>query len=163
MPDAIAISPIEWKLMFDLLPLDAMMTFLAQNGGPPPLPGEALPAGNGGTGAGQTAAPAGGGLGWLFPAMLLFLGVLIVTSLLGQRKERKKRQELISSIKKHDKVQTIGGVIGSIVELKPDFVVLKVDESSNTRITFARSAIQQVVKSSDTPAPVTEEGLNPSS
>ena len=54
----------------------------------------------------------------------------------------------MSAIKKHDRVQTIGGVIGAIVEVKPDEVVLKVDESSNTRITFARSAIQQVLAAS---------------
>ncbi len=42
-------------------------------------------------------------------------------------------------------MQTIGGVIGSVVEVKPDYVVLKVDESSNTRITFSRSAIQQIL------------------
>ena len=53
----------------------------------------------------------------------------------------------------HDTVQTIGGVIGSIVEVKNDSVVLKVDESSNTRITFSRSAIQQVLNSDTKSAP----------
>ncbi|HRP61841.1 MAG TPA: preprotein translocase subunit YajC [Phycisphaerales bacterium] len=80
--------------------------------------------------------------------VFLMIGVMIIFSIMGTRRERKKREAMINSIKKHDKVQTIGGVIGSIVELKPDFVVLKVDESSNTRITFARSAIQQIIKSS---------------
>ena len=54
---------------------------------------------------------------------------------------------MLNAIKKHDKVQTIGGVLGAVVEIKPDTVVLKVDESSNTRITFARSSIQQVLTS----------------
>jgi preprotein translocase subunit YajC len=54
---------------------------------------------------------------------------------------------MLAALKKHDKVQTVGGVIGSIVELKPDYIVLKVDESANTRITFAKSAIQQVIAS----------------
>jgi preprotein translocase subunit YajC len=70
---------------------------------------------------------------------------MILFSILGQRRDRKKRESMLSTIKKHDRVQTIGGVIGSVVEAKPDFVVLKVDESSNTRITFARSAVQQVL------------------
>jgi preprotein translocase subunit YajC len=38
-------------------------------------------------------------------------------------------------------------VIGSVVELDADTVVLKVDESSNTRMTFARDAVQQVLES----------------
>ncbi len=50
-------------------------------------------------------------------------------------------------------MQTVGGVIGAIVEIKPDFVVLKVDESSNTRITFARSSVQQVLSSQGEEAP----------
>jgi preprotein translocase subunit YajC len=80
-----------------------------------------------------------------FFLMMLVLVALIAFSFLGQRKDRKKRESMLSAVKKHDRVQTIGGVIGSIVELKPDVVILKVDESSNTRMTFARSAIQQVL------------------
>ena len=53
---------------------------------------------------------------------------------------------MLGGIKKHDRVRTIGGVLGSVVELKPDTVVLKVDESSNIRMTFSRDAIQQVVE-----------------
>jgi len=48
-----------------------------------------------------------------------------------------------------------GGIIGSVVELKPRTVVLKVDESSNTRITFSRDAIQQVLDQSADAAPAT--------
>ena len=105
------------------------------------------------------ADPAGGGTeaprgqGGLFPPgfLIVMVGILLVMILLsgGKRGERKKREAMLSAVRKHDKVQTIGGVIGSIVEVKPDHVVLKVDESANIRITFARSAIQQVISSSD--------------
>jgi preprotein translocase subunit YajC len=105
----------------------------------------ALPTTTGG-GAGPTLGPG------IFTILLLVVGLMLVSSLMGQKRERRKREAMISAIKKHDRVQTIGGVIGSVVEVKPDYVVLKVDESSNTRITFARSAVQQVLTS----APVTE-------
>ncbi|MCP3902725.1 MAG: preprotein translocase subunit YajC [Planctomycetes bacterium] len=81
---------------------------------------------------------------------LVILVVMIVVSTIGPRREKKRREAMISAIKKHDRVQTVGGVIGAIVEVKPEFVVLKVDESANTRITFARSAIQQVLSSKET-------------
>ncbi|MCI0629522.1 MAG: preprotein translocase subunit YajC, partial [Phycisphaerales bacterium] len=112
-------------------------------GGTTAAPGNAAPgAGPGGSGGGS-APPTGFGQEiWLI--MLLLLGGMIIFSIMGQRRDRKKREAMISAIKKHDKVQTIGGVIGSVVDIKPEFVVLKVDESSNTRITFARSAVQQV-------------------
>ncbi|MCH8343094.1 MAG: preprotein translocase subunit YajC [Planctomycetes bacterium] len=137
--------------MFDI---DLYVFTLAQEGGPeaisgegllPPPPGEGAPL----TGAaGSQGAPArdssllGGNL--IFVLGLVFV-VMIAFSFLGQRRDRKKRQSMISAVKKHDVVQTVGGVIGSIVEVKADTVVLKVDESSNTRITFARSSIQQVL------------------
>lgn len=131
---------------------------LAQDGAAPSRPGEAQTtesgAQDGGLGGNGSGGGDGGGLLGPNIVMLLFLGItlMIVFSILGQRRERKKREAMIGAIKKHDKIQTIGGVVGSIVELKPDYVVLKVDESSNTRITFARSAVQQVIKSSGTAA-----------
>ena len=51
---------------------------------------------------------------------------------------------MLSSLNKRDQVLTRGGVFGSIVEIKEDRVVLKVDESSNTRITVLRDSIEQV-------------------
>lgn len=105
-------------------------------------------------GPGGTAAAAPSPFGGIFPFILFgFLGLLIMTTILGPRKEKKRREAMMSTLKRHDRVQTIGGVVGSIVELKQDSIVLKVDESSNTRITFARSAIQQVLTSrEDAPA-----------
>lgn len=94
---------------------------------------------------GAPTRPAGfldSGFIWI---MLLVLGAMIVFSMMGQRRERKKREVMLSAIKKHDRVQTIGGMIGSVVEVKPSTIVLKVDESSNIRISFARSAIQQIL------------------
>jgi preprotein translocase subunit YajC len=103
------------------------------------------------TGANGAADPAGaatsrpsGGPDLMLLIMLMVVAMLIFT-VWGSRRERKKREAIISAVKKHDRVQTIGGVIGSVVEVKPDYIVLKVDESSNTRITFARSAVQQVL------------------
>jgi len=75
--------------------------------------------------------------------MLILLG-MIVFSFLGGRKQKKQRASMLDSLKKHDQVLTRGGVFGSVVEIKSDRVVLKVDESSNTRITVLRDSIEQV-------------------
>jgi preprotein translocase subunit YajC len=81
--------------------------------------------------------------------MLAAFGVIIVMQIFGSRKERKKRDALLGALKKNDRVQTAGGVIGAIVEVKPETVVLKVDENSNTRITFAKSAIVAVLNAAE--------------
>jgi preprotein translocase subunit YajC len=41
-------------------------------------------------------------------------------------------------------VQTIGGILGAVVEVRDEDVVLKVDESSNTKIRVIRDAIKSV-------------------
>jgi preprotein translocase subunit YajC len=132
--------------------LDAAPVLLAQDGvgvpppgaGPAPAPTAADP----GTGAGGGAAAAPGDS--LFPFLMLgFVVILLMLTVLGPRKEKKRRAEMMAALRKHDRVQTIGGVIGSIIEIKSDEIVLKVDESSNTRITFSKSAVQQVLQSRD--------------
>lgn len=136
--------------------LQTQIVMLAQEDGLPPMGtddlGAATTSDAGATG-GANAAP-----GFGSPMIIIFvmLGALILFSMLSQRRQRKKRESLINSIKKHDKVQTVGGIVGSVVEVKPETVVLKVDESSNTRITFARSAIQQVLTQSAAPTAVAE-------
>ena len=101
-----------------------------------------------GDGSGNAVRQQGGG-DWLILMLIPMVVLMFVFSAYGQRKEKKKRDALLSSIKKHDRVRTIGGVIGSIIEVKTDTVVLKVDESSNARMTFSRDAVQQVIDSSD--------------
>ncbi len=130
------------------------MLILAQQTPPPPGAGAVPPAPGGdqpltgaATGAGGpgTAAPARDPLGGIFLPLMLVVVAMFAFTMFGQRRDRKKRKTLLESIKKHDRIQTVGGVIGAIVEVKSDTIVLKVDESSNTRLTIARSAVQQVL------------------
>jgi preprotein translocase subunit YajC len=86
-----------------------------------------------------------GPLGGNFFTMLMVLLVgMIVFSMFSGRKQKKRRASMLDSLQKRDTVLTRGGVFGTIVELKPDRVVLKIDESSNTRITVLRDSIEQV-------------------
>ncbi len=125
----------------------------------PPVAGDASTASTGAEGAplggangGAQAQPQGlfGG-GFLFMLMGLMVFMIVMSSM-GQRKEKKKRAELLNSLGKHDRVQTTGGVIGTISEIRGDEVVVKVDESTNTKIRFARSAVQQILKKAGSPA-----------
>ena len=79
-----------------------------------------------------------------FPMLMLLLVGMIIFSFFGGRKQKKRRATMLDSLEKRDQVLTRGGVFGTIVEIKSDRVVLKVDESSNTRITVVRDSIEQV-------------------
>ena len=126
---------------------------IAQNDGPG-LPGQAAaPAASATTGAPSTAQgaqqqPAGSNM--IMLVMFGVLAALIISSMLSGRKEKKTFEEMLSNIKKHDRVRTTGGIIGSVVEVKPDVVVLKVDENSNTKITVVRASIAAVMKETTT-------------
>lgn len=63
----------------------------------------------------------------------------------------RKQRELLSNVKKNDRVITASGIIGivSSVDREQDRVVLKVDESSNAKITFTLASVNRVLADSD--------------
>ena len=87
--------------------------------------------------------------GGLMPIIILFVVMMFGMTFLTSRKEKKRRKEMLSKLDKKASVQTIGGIMGSVIEVKDDLVVLEVDKSSNTRMTFSRSAIQTVLQAGD--------------
>ncbi|MDP7189226.1 MAG: preprotein translocase subunit YajC [Phycisphaerales bacterium] len=83
-----------------------------------------------------------------FFLILVFVMVAVIGfSMLSGRKQKKQKAAMMAAISKNDTVQTIGGIIGRVVELKPDSALLEVDRNSNSRITVSRAALQQVVES----------------
>lgn len=99
------------------------------------------------TGGPATPAPA---MDTSFLFMMLAMGGIIYFLMIRpQSKERKKREEMLGQLKKNDKVNTIGGIVGTVWSVNEDKgeVTLKVDESSNTKITFLKAAIQRVITS----------------
>lgn len=58
-------------------------------------------------------------------------------------KQRKKQAEMISTLKKGDRVLTTGGIYGTIQGVEPDAVYLKI--ADNVKVKVARSAISSVV------------------
>lgn len=78
------------------------------------------------------------------PIILIFI-VIYFFMMRGPRKQRQKQQQMLSAIKKGDKVQTIGGILGTVVDIRDQEVVVKIDEATNTKIRVLRSAIGRVI------------------
>ena len=76
-------------------------------------------------------------------APLIVAGVLFYFLFIRPQTRQRRQHEkwLADDLKKNDKVQTIGGLIGTVVDMSSDGrrVTLKVDDG--TRIKFVRSAI----------------------
>ena len=64
-----------------------------------------------------------------------------------ERKKRKDLTNLLDSLKKNDRVVTIGGIHGVVVNVASDSeeVTIRVDEGSNTKLRVSRSAISRVI------------------
>ena len=88
-----------------------------------------------------------------FVLIILIFYFLIIRP---QKKRDKETKAMLAAMKKGDKVVTIGGIHGTIVAVKDQTVVVKVDDSA--RIEFSKSAISSVVnKSVAKPAPEKSE------
>jgi preprotein translocase subunit YajC len=73
--------------------------------------------------------------------VLIMIVVMYLLIFRGPRKQQQQHKLMVQSLKKNDKVRTIGGILGTIVDVRGDEVVLKVDESNNTKIRISTSAI----------------------
>lgn len=64
----------------------------------------------------------------------------------SKRKTEKRREDMLKQLKKNDRIQTIGGILGTVLEVRDNEVLVKVDETSNTKMRFTRSAIHRVIE-----------------
>lgn len=78
--------------------------------------------------------------------LVAMLALIYFVLIRPQSKQRKEQAQLLSSLKKGDKVVTIGGLHGSIVDLNEQRVTLKI--SDTTRVVFERGAIKSKVSES---------------
>ena len=98
-------------------------------------------------------APDGSGAMGFFPIALM-MGVVVfmlLTARSQRTKEKRQRDEMYAKLTKNDRVLTIGGIIGTVIAVKDGEVLLKVDESTNTKMTFLKSAVQRIL-TDDQPA-----------
>ena len=100
-------------------------------------------AGPGDKGAPGDAKSPWGGQGMLLVLMAMLV-VMFVWSSRSKKKQEQKRQQMLASLKKGDKVTSIGGIVGTIMEVRDDEITVKVDENNNVRMHFARWAIRGV-------------------
>ena len=78
---------------------------------------------------------------WL-PLIFIFV-IFYVLLILPQQRRQKKWQAMLGSLKTGDRVVTSGGLRGTVIALRDDFIHLRVPPD-NLRVEVARSAVVQV-------------------
>ena len=90
--------------------------------------------------------------------LMLFGPLLLIWYLLLIRPESKRRKEhqgMLKNLKKNDEVVTIGGMFGTVVNIKPESVTLRVDD--NVRVEVERSAVAKLAR----PASIGQTSMAP--
>ena len=84
------------------------------------------------------AAQQGGGMSMWIMLALIFV-VMWFFMIRPQRKQQKELQAFRDGLKKGDKVVTIGGIYGTVSEIKEGYVVIEVD--NNVKIRVSKQAL----------------------
>src|SRR5947209_5599845 len=88
----------------------------------------------------------------MLPLLLIGASFLIFI-ILPMRRDKKQRQQMLSTVDKGDKVIVSGAIIGTVVQVDKgdekdpdDKLVIKIDENANTKMRVLRSSITRVYK-----------------
>jgi len=115
----------------------ASMAF-AENAGPDSPSAPVTPAAPAGT-------PPSGGFASMAPSILLMVGIvgfMYFVLIRPQKKEEKKRKEMLSTMKRGDKVVTIGGVHGIVETIGEQTIDVRLGSGNDTLVvTFNKGAV----------------------
>ena len=87
-----------------------------------------------------TDAAAAGGMGSTIVMMVAMLAIFYFMLIRPENKRKKEAEQMRSSVRKGDKITTIGGIIGTVVDVKDNNIVIETS-ADQVRIEFAKWAI----------------------
>ena len=80
--------------------------------------------------------------GTLFPLIIMF-ALMYILMIRPEKKRKKKEQEMLAALKRGDRICTIGGIYGTIADIKDDTITLTVGRD-NMSMVVTRWAIRSV-------------------
>lgn len=89
---------------------------------------------------GTEAAAGLGGLVGMLPMLLIMAGLFYFMMIRPENKRKKEAEQMRSSMKNGDKVTTIGGITGTVVDVKSEHFVIETG-ADQVRIEFAKWAL----------------------
>ena len=87
-----------------------------------------------------TSAEATGGFAGRILPLVLMLAVFYFMLIRPENKRKKEAEQMRSAVKNGDKITTIGGIVGTVVNVKEDKIVIETS-ADQVRIEFAKWAI----------------------
>jgi len=93
-------------------------------------------------------APGGFDLMALAPLVLIFV-VFYFLLIRPQQKRAKEHKEMLTKIRRNDRIVTNGGLIGKVAKVIDDRDELEVDLADNVRVKVRRGMVAEVVSKGD--------------
>lgn len=97
----------------------------------------------------DTASALGGGTSstiMLVVWVVVIIGFMYFGMIRPQKKERKKMEELVSSIEIGDVILTTSGFYGVVIDIADDTIIVEFGNNKNCRIPMQKTAVTQVEK-----------------
>jgi len=80
----------------------------------------------------------------IFPMLVILFVFMYLFAIRPQRKQEQEKKRMLDSVKKNDRVVTIGGIHGSVSAVKTETILLTV--ADNVQLKFSKSAIQRILR-----------------
>ncbi len=78
------------------------------------------------------------------PLMVIMFAVMYFLIIRPQKQKEKKRQAMMTNVRKQDRIITAGGVHGVVVSVKENEVIVRVDDAKDVKMKIDKSALTSV-------------------
>ncbi len=80
----------------------------------------------------------------MLPLMIIMFAVMYFLIIRPQKQKEKKRQAMISNVRKQDRVVTAGGVHGVVTSVKENEIIVRIDDAKDVKIKIDKSAVTSI-------------------
>ncbi len=87
--------------------------------------------------------PGGNFMTLMVPFALMF-AIMYFLILRPQKTKEKKRLEMISNVRKNDRIVTSGGIHGLVLSVRENEVIARVDDAKDVKLKIDKSAITSI-------------------
>jgi len=92
---------------------------------------------------------AGGGIGFAFLIQLVaIVAIFYFLLIMPQRREQRRHREMLAALKRGDRVATMGGLVGEILNLNDELIQLK---SGDAKVTVERVRVARMMTETELP------------
>jgi preprotein translocase subunit YajC len=91
----------------------------------------------------------GGQMEYFFMMIAILVIMFYFMILRPQKREQRRQDEMRNTVKKGDRVVTIGGVHGTVVAVDTSNNIVTVQVDKNVKIDFSKAAISTVIRKED--------------